>query len=583
MQSPLRFRRRGKDRRGIVTALAAATLAVVFAFAAFAMDTSRIALEKTTLQNAVDAAALAASQEITGAIHAAGQNGGNANIDANSIAVANAREMAAEVALANGVTIDPDTDVEFGRRQYNEATGEWPVEWGVGPYNVVRVTAIKDNPDTSAPDGVVKLAFGWAVGQPTVIVKATGTAFVEARDLVLVLDFSASMNDDSSIRSFGKLGRSNVEASLDAMWDDLVASEVTWPNNSRKKFPASGFGKINSYYGTYYSSSDTYTIWKYLDLDEWENGGPRHPYPQAGRDSNGQPKNMPSYSTSKSFWYGYIRYVKSRSGTYRKRYGYRTLMDYMQEQRYKSKHSEDLWRTKHYPFHAVKEGGTLFCNFLEDLDFGDELGLVSYGGYSKLEQVLNDGDAYVDVRSNPITSDMAAIDTIQRHKQAGHYDGWTGMGYGIKDARELLLGADNDPDDEGHIRYGARPTMIIMTDGQTNQGPSNWSLPSDFKWSDWTDYDGDGAADYSTSNSKKQYAFWQATEAIRRGVTVHTMSVGAGADRNLMRAIAFAGEGVWMDVPGGSSVSDMEDQIMDAFRQIAAKVPPAKLVFDDGS
>jgi hypothetical protein len=95
------------------------------------------------------------------------------------------------------------------------------------------------------------------------------------------------------------------------------------------------------------------------------------------------------------------------------------------------------------------------------------------------------------------------------------------------------------------------------------------------------DYNGDGSADYSTANSKKMYAFWEATEAIRGGVTVHTMSVGAGADRDLMEAIAFAGSGIWIDVPGGSTVAAMEEQLLDAFRQIAAKVPPAKLVYSD--
>ncbi|MFV1966364.1 MAG: vWA domain-containing protein, partial [Pirellulaceae bacterium] len=209
-----------------------------------------------------------------------------------------------------------------------------------------------------------------------------------------------------------------------------------------------------------------------------------------------------------------------------------------------------------------------------------EIGLVSYGGYSQVELVLDDGDAYVNVTSNPITNDYSAIDTIQRHKQAGHYNGWTGMGYGIQDAKEMLVGDPNDPNNNGYTRYGARPTMIIMTDGQTNQGPSGWQLPGGWSWDDWTDYNGDGNANYSTSNTKKQYAFWEATEAIRHGVTVHTMSVGAYADRNLMEAIAFAGSGVWMNVPGGSTVADMEAQLVDAFRQIAANVPPAKLIYD---
>ena len=253
-------------------------------------------------------------------------------------------------------------------------------------------------------------------------------------------------------------------------------------------------------------------------------------------------------------------------------------MDYLQEQRYASDQSEDLWRTKHYPFNGVKAGASLFLSFLTELDFGDEVGLVSYGGYSQVEMVLNDGDAYVDISSDPITGVYSDIDTIQIHKQAGHYDGWTGMGYGIQDAKEMLIGDPNDSFNNGYTRYGARPTMIIMTDGQTNQGPGNWSLPSGWDWADWTDYDGDGDADYYTYDRKKQYAFWEATEAIRYGVTIHTMSVGVDADRDLMEAIAFAGNGVWMNIPGGTTVTQMEEELIAAFRQIAAKVPPAKLI-----
>lgn len=574
---------RRRSRRGIISVLSAVLLTALLGFVAFAVDTGLIVLTQTDMQNAVDAAALAASQEITGAIFEAGEGQGSATIDANSIAVANAREMAEAVAAANGVYIDPNRDVEFGKRVYDPASGTWPIQWGVEPYNVVRVIAHRDDEDTTQPDGELPLSFGWTIGHESVDLVTSAAAFVEARDIVLVLDFSASMNDDSSMKSFWSLGQSNVESSLDDMWDALVAADPKWPNTTKSKFPSTGFGKLKSYYGKYISSSNTYTIYKNLKLHKKVGGAAKYPFPQSGRYSSGLPKPKPSYNTSKNLWYGYINYVKNLSGTYRKRYGYRTLMNYLQEQRFYSNKSEDLWRTPHYPFHGVKEGASLFLSFLTDLDFGDEVGLVSYGGYSKVETVLNDGDAYVNIASNPITGVYADVDTIQRHKQAGHYDGWTGMGYGIQDAKEMLIGDPSDPSNNGYVRYGARPTMIIMTDGQTNQGPSGFNFPSGWSWSDWTDYDGNGTADYSTSNSKKKYAFWQATEAIKQGVTIHTMSVGVGADRDLMEAIAFAGGGVWMNIPGGTTVAQMEQELLDAFRQIAAKVPPARLVYSETS
>jgi hypothetical protein len=120
-----------------------------------------------------------------------------------------------------------------------------------------------------------------------------------------------------------------------------------------------------------------------------------------------------------------------------------------------------------------------------------------------------------------------------------------------------------------------------MTDGLANRSPSGFTMPANWNWADWTDYDGDGVANYSTSDVHKKYAFYEATECVKRGVTVHSMSVGADADRNLMRAIAFAGKGIWIDVPGGSSPSQMEAQMKQSFQQIGSMVPSTKLVETD--
>jgi hypothetical protein len=132
---------------------------------------------------------------------------------------------------------------------------------------------------------------------------------------------------------------------------------------------------------------------------------------------------------------------------------------------------------------------------------------------------------------------------------------------------------------DGHVRYGARPTVILMTDGLANRHPSGWSLPADFDWADWTDYDGDGDADYSSSDKSVQYAFYEATQLINQGVTLHTMSVGAAGDRNLMKAIAFAGGGAMIDVPGGSTIAEMEEQLLEAFGELAGLVPAPKLTY----
>src|SRR5690606_10024407 len=113
--------RQWKERRGVIAVLTAFLLTVMFGFLALSVDTGRVVLTETEMQNAVDAASPAASQEIQAAVSAAGQGVGSATIDANSIAVTAARNMAAQVAQANGVYIDPNTDVLFGKRIYSPA------------------------------------------------------------------------------------------------------------------------------------------------------------------------------------------------------------------------------------------------------------------------------------------------------------------------------------------------------------------------------------------------------------------------------------------------------------------------------
>ena len=56
-------------------------------------------------------------------MYAAGQGQGSATIDANSIAVTSAKTMAAQVAQANGVFVDPAKDVKFGKRVTATAPG----------------------------------------------------------------------------------------------------------------------------------------------------------------------------------------------------------------------------------------------------------------------------------------------------------------------------------------------------------------------------------------------------------------------------------------------------------------------------
>lgn len=569
----------GKRRRGIFMVLTAFWVLGAMAFVALSVDLSVVSLTKTRIQNAVDAAALAAATEITNAVQEAGQTADGGDVgsiieDANSIAVDAAKAMAAHVADLNGVYVDPATDVEFGKRIYNGTSFE--ILWGVAPYNVVKVTARRDNETPGQPNSKLQLFFAPVLGEDTVALSASAIAFVEARDIAVVLDYSGSMGYDSYFRGLGDNTLTQIENRLDSCWQAWVDSGVTFTNSTKVKFPSTGFGGINSKAGVSNSSNDSEVVFNALNLGATNsNGTLKFPFPQEGKNSNGSMKGLPSASSSKTQWKAYIDYVRTNTyvndAGYRKKYGYRTLMSYFLSTRRAWNQSEDLWRTPHQPFHAMKGGMTLFCEFLDGLEFGDHLGLVTYATTSRIQTGLDEADLddSVDLGDTLITGDHMGIDMIQRHKQAAHYDGETNIGDGIKDAITLL---------DNHGRYGARPTILLMTDGLANQKPSGWSLPSGWSWANVTDFDGDGTANFTTNDSYQQYTFYQAKRAIDKGFTIHTLSVGAGADVNLMQAIATAGNGVSMVVPGGTSIEAMEAELLAAFSQIAANVPPPKLL-----
>lgn len=566
----------GYARRGIFMVLAAFCLVAVMAFIALSVDLGVISLTKTRMQNAVDAAALAAATEISNAVQDAGQQGGDVG-DANSIAVGAAKAMAAQVAELNGIYVDPEEDVRFGKRIYNGTNFE--ILWGVSPYNVVQVFARRDNEDAGAPDSKLQLFFAPVLGNDSVALAANAIAFVEARDIAVVLDYSGSMGYDSHFRGLGDNSLADIESRLDDCWDAMVDSGVTFTNTSKVKFPSTGFGGINSAAGVYNSSDNSETVFNALQLGATNaDGSLKFPFPQEGKNSNGTMKGLPSASSSKTMWKAYIDYVRTDSyvnnAGYRKEYGYRTLMNYLLSSRRNWTQSEDLWRTPHQPFDSMKKGMTLFCEFLDGLEFGDHLGLVVYGTTSKIMTGLDEADLEesVNLGDELITGNHMDIDTIQKHKQAAHYDGETNIGDGLKDAITLL---------ENHGRYGARPTILLMTDGIANQKPAGWSLPAGWNWADLTDSNGDGTADYTSSNANIQYTFYQAKRAIDKGFTIHTLAVGAGADVAMMQAIANAGGGICIVVPGNSNIEELQDELLAAFSQIAANVPPPKLLMEE--
>ncbi|NLX23743.1 MAG: VWA domain-containing protein [Phycisphaerae bacterium] len=178
-----RVPKRRPGRRGAVAAQVAMGLTTMCGFAALTVDVGMMYRGRTELQRTVDAAALAAAAELTD------YSKGNPQ--------ANARTVAADFALRNRVlgeevTLEPDQDVIFGRAYINPATNRYVFEETDVFPNAIRVRASQPAP----------LYFANIFGMASTTLSAKATAVLVPRDIAVVLDLSASHNDDSELRHY---------------------------------------------------------------------------------------------------------------------------------------------------------------------------------------------------------------------------------------------------------------------------------------------------------------------------------------------------------------------------------------------
>lgn len=162
-------------RRGNILALSAVFIIAVLGFTAFAVDIGYISLTKAQLQGASDSSALAAAYELAPGL-------GMVSQPSQSELAAAAKTAAVSVAALNpagdysSVYVDSTADVAFGQRVWNSATGTWQENWGVQPYNMVRVTAVRGRGMTASPDAPLPLFFAPVLGQDTAQLTVSSTA-----------------------------------------------------------------------------------------------------------------------------------------------------------------------------------------------------------------------------------------------------------------------------------------------------------------------------------------------------------------------------------------------------------------------
>jgi Mg-chelatase subunit ChlD len=163
------------QEKGQVMILFAAVLPIFIGITSMSVEVGMMYYAKNQLQITADASALAAVQELIA----------NDPVGARNRAMAMA---ASNTVTGNSIALDPATDIEFGRW----ANGQF-VPDGVNA-DAVRVTARRTS---QSANGALPLYFAPLLGFNEVDITATAVAKLANIDLMLVLDRSGSMDDDT--------------------------------------------------------------------------------------------------------------------------------------------------------------------------------------------------------------------------------------------------------------------------------------------------------------------------------------------------------------------------------------------------
>jgi Flp pilus assembly protein TadG len=567
-------------RKGAIAALAAILMVVMLGVMAFAIDLGYIFSMQTELQRACDAAALAGVKELP-----------NGEGDAQAKAV----EYLVRNPVGNAFSFTTNDDInykvsEFLSKYSSELTfsvGTWdPEQKKLLTSGLVAPSSLS----VSRTYTNIPLFFAPVLGTDTFSITAESVATFQPRDIMLVLDFSASMNDDSSFDAYATLGKSEVDANLLQCYQDLgspsygslafeprfakiagtpptavdkpqiiveykntaIAVTSTLPlenvvvkfsNNAIKTFSGLS-GLSGSFTGSGSTANKTITQVWVKSGNNLSGQGPNYgeSFNFSSSTINAKIKSAfgltnTNYPYSAGNWDDYINYCKSSSNVnktagYQYQFGYKNLITYWLEN-YPAYHQvPDLWKVSAQPVTALKDSVDLFVAFLKEVPTNDNLGLSIYNstnGNGVLEKQLN--------------SNFDQIAGTVRQRQAGHYSSYTNIGAGMQTARLHL---------DSFGRKNAKKMLVVMTDGNANWNNGAYNVP---------------AAEQMVIDEANLCA------ATSRRYPVITISLGAGADTSIMQQVADITNGTHFNVPGGASISVLKEQLREAFKKIASQRP----------
>ncbi len=565
---------RRKWRKGSILVLAAILMVVMFGLLAMSIDSGYVYTMQTQLDRSVDAAALAGASALVEGTDAA-------------------NEMVIEYLIRNPVgkpttVVTDDQLIALTAQFLEDHADDYDIEWGTWDVEQGKFYQTNTLPSAISVEMTYRnlpFFFARALGKENFTLSSRAIAMYQPRDIMVVLDFSASMNDDSEFGAISQFGKDAIMAGLERMYEELDSPTYGLMQFEPQYITLEGVDPANAsqpkifveYRGgqVYVESSKDlsnvvvrYTngyTYKYDNLscgqtgtfgngntiaEVWVKSGTN-----ASGDGPGYGENFDfsdfraaaktaleltdvPYPYASGSWNSFIDYCRSnytnRSAGFQYKLGYANLINYWLEQKPAANQTEDLWKLSAQPVTAVKDALDVFMEYVTAVDTNDRIGLAVYDAA--------DGNGELE---SELTMDFDYVVDLARHRQAGHYHSYTNIAAGMSTAIEQL---------QQNGRSGAFKMIVLMTDGR-----ANW-------------YNGQ----YNTSAAYSA-VLAEAQAAANLNIPVVAISLGAGADTTLMNSVADLTKSRHFNIPGGQSVTEYRDDLFDVFRAIADS-RPLKLV-----
>ncbi|HVP11291.1 MAG TPA: vWA domain-containing protein [Phycisphaerae bacterium] len=514
--------------------------------AALAVDTGLMFSAKQELQNAADAAALAAASQL------------GVSTDPAGAAAQEAAIYAAKNKVAGGGSgLDIQTGIIFGHAVLDGEKYDFrPSE---APYDSVQITLKRD---ATASDGPVSLLFAKTFGMDGASLHASATAMVVPRDIAVVIDCSGSMNDDSELRHYKEFQsesggtRPGVQINLKECWQLLESPSPSWgqmtnwgndiilgsyapvgdpglwkiqKNSSctedavATELAARGYSstevnclKSGSGDNSYYRNR----VRVILGLADWKSGKTGGKYPSGGNGDNyvqdSELTNKVAFpyptGTSSATWNDYVDYVSGSSemtstdANFRYRFGIKTFVNFLLENRGAHSQTPNLAQVPEQPLQSVKDAVQAMIDVIIDLETQDHVSLEVFAQYGSHAH-----DLTVPPSPEQLAAELLEIPATLNGYQAGHITSVTNIGAGFEKAR-IELSSER-------ARTSAAKVVMLLTDGKPNVNSS----------------------DVYVGDNNPQAISWaedRAQSLTDMGATIYTIGVGGDVNADLCQDLA---------------------------------------------